>query len=143
MSDKRIMFIVPPRTVNADFLRRGRIAATPPIGLLFLAAHLERQGYTVKITDCLVEQFEARLVGPDTFRYGMKNEKILAEIRDFVPDYIGVSCMFTANYGDFRQVCSLIKSNFNVPVIAGGAHPTAEWETILKNDLVDFVVLGE
>ncbi len=143
MSSKRVLLIVPPRTVNSHFLRFARIATIPPLGLMYIAAELERCHYEVSILDCLTQNLNAAQMGADSFRYGMTDKEILDEVKTRDPDYIGVSCMYTMNHTDFISLCSLIKANFSVPVIAGGVHVTAEWSHILGTGVVDFAVLGE
>ena len=143
MSSKRVLLIVPPRTVNGHFIKFARIATIPPVGLMYIAGELERWNYEVRIIDCLAQNLNAVQVGLDSFRYGMSDEEILGKIKSWDPDYIGVSCMYTMNHTDFISLCSLIKANFSVPIIAGGVHVTAEWNRILDTGVVDFAVLGE
>ena len=143
MSSKRVLLIVPPRTVNSHFLKFARIANIPPLGLMYVAAELERWHYEVRILDCLTENFNAVQMSADSFRYGMTDKEIVGKIKTWDPDYIGVSCIYTTNYNDFISLCSLIKANFSVPVIAGGVHVTAEWSRILDTGMVDFAILGE
>lgn len=135
--------MVPPRTVNGHFVKFARIATIPPLGLMYIAGELERWNYEVRIMDCLAQNLNAVQVGLDSFRYGMTDEEILSEIVSWNPDYIGVSCMYTMNHKDFISLCSLIKVNFSVPIIAGGVHVTAEWHRILDTGVVDLAVLGE
>jgi anaerobic magnesium-protoporphyrin IX monomethyl ester cyclase len=143
MNSKKVLLIVPPRTVNSHFLKYARIATIPPVGLMYIAGELERWHYQVKIMDCLAQNLNAVQVGHDSFRYGMTDEEILHEIKTCNPDYIGISCMYTMNHTDLISLCSLIKANFVAPIVAGGAHVTAEWSRILDTGTVDFAVLGE
>lgn len=58
------------------------------------------------------------------------------------PDLIGVN-VFIDNYKWALYMAREIKKSINVPVIFGGVFPTACPETVLKNDCVDMVCLGE
>lgn len=140
---KKVMLIVPPRTVDKLFMQFSRIANIVPLGLMYIAAVLEKNNYDVKILDCLTERFESRQVGDDKFRYGLSDGEILENVRKFNPDYIGISCIFSTNYPDLVNLCKLLKTNFNTPLIAGGQHVTAEYPNVLKNKIADYCVLGE
>lgn len=140
---KRVMLIVPPRTVDKQVLEFTRIVNIFPLGPMYIAALLEKNNYSIKILDCLTEKFEPQKVGADRFRYGLSDIEILKRVKEFAPDYIGISCLFSTNYQDFANLCKILKANFSVPLIAGGQHVTADYVNILKNGVVDYCILGE
>lgn len=58
------------------------------------------------------------------------------------PDLIGIN-IFIDNYKWALYMAREIKKSIKVPVIFGGVFPTASPETVLKEDCVDMVCLGE
>jgi anaerobic magnesium-protoporphyrin IX monomethyl ester cyclase len=140
---KKVLLLVPPRTVDKRFLEITRIANIFPMGLMYIASVLENNKYEVGILDCLTERFEPQEVGNDSFRFGLSDGEIIDKIKKFDPDYIGVSCMFSTNYLDFVLLCRLIRSITNIPIVGGGPHVSADYENILNINAVDYVVIGE
>jgi len=142
----KILLIEPPITRPDDFSStKLRIGIVPPIGLASMAAVLEKNGYEVKILDCLIEgQLDGELYSNNRIRYGLKDEDIKYEIAMYNPDIVGVSCLFSAKIYDVLNICKIAKNTLkDVVTVIGGAHPTAAYEEVLKDPNLDFVALGE
>jgi len=58
------------------------------------------------------------------------------------PDIVGISSV-TDNYLWGCATASRIKKKLDVPIVFGGIHATAVPDRVIKNDFVDFVVVGE
>lgn len=102
-----------------------------PIGLGYIAAYLLREGkYEVKIVDGNKDEMSV----PD----------ILSAIRDFNPDYIGVT-IYTVNSKVAVELARQIKATFrDKMVIAGGPHASDSYQALLeKYPFFNFVVVGE
>jgi anaerobic magnesium-protoporphyrin IX monomethyl ester cyclase len=97
-----------------------------PLGVAYLAGFLEKEGHDVRVYDEL------------------PHSKPLKDIlEEFKPEIVGISCM-TATYEKARSLAKEVKNyNNRLPVIFGGIHPTSLPEEVLKDDFVDFVVVGE
>jgi len=124
----KILLINPP--VCNDI---GRvIASTPPLGLLYLAAYLEKNNYS-----------NIRVLDADAVKTTWSElKKILEEEK---PDLIGItgaSFVFPALVKTARIIRDILPDSV---IIAGGFGPTTEPEKVLKSAgcAVDFVVLGE
>lgn len=94
----------------------------PSLGLLYIGAALEKSGYNVKIFDTQIEDWDIKKISK--------------------PDMAGIYCN-TSNYYKAIDLAKEIKSNFGIPVIFGGPHVTTRPLEVLKNDSVDYVVVGE
>lgn len=143
---KKILLIEPPVTRPSDFgAKRVRIGIVPPLGLAYLAAVLEKNNYEVKIYDCLIEgRLEGEPYKEKFLRYGLSDDEIKKEIKNFSPDIVGVSCLFSAKEMDLLNVCRFAKEvDENIITVAGGAHPTMKYNEVLKDRNLDFVILGE
>ena len=119
--------------------------ASPPLGLAYMAAVLERNGYDVKILDCTAEGFDTVThYGPGLIAYGLAPEEIVSAVLDYQPSVVGISCLFTVCAPIVERLSELIKEHFpSVKIVLGGTHPTVCAEDLIQKDYVDFVVRGE
>src|SRR3972149_12120385 len=94
---KKILLIDPsltrPKDMDAEKLRIGVV---PPLGLAYIAAVMEEEGYEVKIVDCIAEGIDKEPEYlEDGIKYGLSDETVKKIIEDFSPDIVGVSCLFS------------------------------------------------
>jgi anaerobic magnesium-protoporphyrin IX monomethyl ester cyclase len=99
-----------------------------PLSLLALAGPLQQKGYTVRIIDARVERDYVKL--------------LKEEIADAL--CVGIT-MFTGDQIHYAlEVCRLIKAaRPELPVIAGGWHPSIEPRSTLEHPAIDIVVRGQ
>jgi len=76
--------------------------------------------------------------------YNLSEDEFANIIKSFKPDYVGISVL-TSEYGKTLDITAKIIKNIdkNIVVIAGGVHAIIEFESIIKNFDIDFVVRGE
>lgn len=141
-SISKILLIQPPAFANNY---RSDMNANAPLGLAYIAAVLERDGFLVKILDAFIEGFDQEeRISSDKIRIGLNNNQIEEIIREFNPDAVGVTSMFTSQRKNAHAMASIVKSiDPRIPVIFGGAHATSASEEVLNDRNVDVVVLGE
>jgi anaerobic magnesium-protoporphyrin IX monomethyl ester cyclase len=110
---------------------RVRIMAFPPLGIQTLAPVLRQHGHEVILFD--------------TCHPEMKQEQIVAEIRNQNPDLIGLSFLSTTSYKYMIQIARHFKSSASdIPILIGGPFATKNGEMILMHcDLIDYVCIGE
>jgi anaerobic magnesium-protoporphyrin IX monomethyl ester cyclase len=143
---KKVLLIEPPVTRPADFTsKKTRIGIVPPLGLAYIAAVLEKNNFTVKILDCLIEgSLEGIPYKNNQIRYGLSDEEIQQKISEFNPDVVGVSCLFSAKVYDMLNLCRIAKeTDSHILTVTGGAHPTTAYNEVLKDKNLDFVIFGE
>ena len=141
---KKVLLLFPP----AYTIKSARdINPLPPIGIGMLASILEKNKYQVEILDCLVrgwDQEEETQANKDIVRVGLTNDQIEEYIKEFKPDVVGVSCMFSVQHKIYPQIFAAIKSaNPNIITLAGGAHVTVCSKEVLEDPNCDFVISGE
>jgi len=138
---RKVLLIRPPATIIKSVEPKSLAV---PLGLAYLGAVLEDR-YDVKILDAMAEGYENEtLLADGTLRYGLSYEKIAARIREFCPDVVGVSCLFSVQFPNAIEVCRNIKKiDKEIITIVGGSHPSALPEEVLKEKEIDFVVIGE
>lgn len=143
---KKILLIEPPVTRPSDFsAKRVRIGVVPPLGLAYIAAVLEKNGYEVKILDCLIEgDMQGVAYKENQIRYGLIDEEIKNKIKEYSPDMVGVSCLISAKVYDMLNVCRIAKEvDSNYITVTGGVHPTVVYNEVLEDKNLDYVIFGE
>jgi anaerobic magnesium-protoporphyrin IX monomethyl ester cyclase len=142
-SKKVITLIAPP-----VFFSKNSYSTplTLPIGITYLAAALEKAGYTVKVVDCRgADADNIRLTPDGRFKMqGMDIQRSIASI-DPATDIIGVSIMFSQEWPQVRDYINKVRAAFpDTIMIVGGEHPTAMAEYTLRDcPAIDYVVRGE
>lgn len=103
-----------------------------PLGLLCIAAFLERQGYPVAVEDCL---------GP---RPAASREETVRRIRAHRPDLVGFSTT-TSGFLDACDLAALIKRDHpDITTVFGGVHVSALGGELLDRFApIDYLCLGE
>ncbi len=157
----KVLLIQPP---VRDFYQTA--IRTQPIGLAYLAAALEQNGFATQILDCQVITQKKLIPPPQTFlpitkfyfrgdlspfrlfndyyHFGLSYEDITERIKQSNADVVGISSQFTPYCTEALTIASLVKSiNPMLPVIMGGAHVAAVPQDVLMQPSVDYVVLGE
>lgn len=138
----RTLLIFPPSTVY--FGDPTVPVATPPLGLAYLAGYLEKYGFPVAILDAVAEGGIHKKKKEKFIRYGLRDEEILKKIKNYSPDIVGITCLYTAYAGDAHRIAQIAKeANKKVLVVFGGAHATIFPELTLKDKNIDIVVIGE
>ena len=120
------------------------LVVTMPLGLCYIAAVLRNRGHRVGILDCLAEGFRNREVSGGQVLFGLSDEAIAERIREFRPDVVGCSAMFSMQYPQARRLCGLVKQiDPRIVVVVGGIHATIQPAEVLADSAVDFVIRGE
>ena len=141
----RVALISPRAVASKNMIRRVQ----PPLGLCCIAAGLRQEGFkNVLIYDTLIEDYnDVRKLdsGEDMITYGSSNEKIEEKMREFKPDIVGVSSLFSSQVSQAYAVARAVKKyNKKTIVVFGGIHASDKPEEVLNNEKnVDFVMRGE
>ncbi len=104
--------------------------ASIPLGLLYVAAALEREGCEVKVFD------------PNLHNAPLP--ELISEIKAFGPDLFGLTAV-TPTFNSAQKIARELKSNFaGIPILVGGAHVTVlPRESLELTPEIDFVISGE
>ena len=137
----KTLLINPPQTFfPGSDLPSGNL----PLGLLYVAAVLEKAGYKAEILDAFQTDFSFRKIG-DITEVGMPYGKISDEIRRRKPDIVGIANPFTCQVEHAIRVADIVKEiDSNILTVVGGPHGTVvpvEFLEEAKN--VDIAVIGE
>ncbi len=137
----RVMLIVPPFTQTVKAMKR----CVFPLGIAYLAAVLEKEGFEVKCLDCIVEGYETEIdAGNEEVTFGLKEEEIIKQIEEFNPDFVGVSCLMSRQAQNAHRICAIAKKiNPKIKTIMGGIHVSALPEEVIKDENVDYAFVGD
>lgn len=93
------------------------------LGVLFLIAYIEAHGHSAAIF--------------------IERRGWIDEIKDFMPDILGFSCL-TGGHLWAESCVEKIKKNekWEIPIIIGGSHPTF-FPKMIENPYIDFICRGE
>ena len=116
-------------TDNWD-LEASDIGIFPPLGLMYLAGALKRQGrHEVKIIDCVLDKLS------------LKEIAIIA--REFSPDVVGMTT-YTPTLYDARRLSKMLRQELpGAKIVWGGPHTLLFPMESMTFPEVDFLVLGE
>jgi len=119
-------------------------AGSIPLGLMYLAAVLDKAGYVVELLDAFITDFKPQKNG-DVVTVGMPFNRIEAEIRSRKPDVVGISGPFTSQIDNTLKVSGLVKKvDPNILTVVGGPHVSTVPEEFLNEaKTVDIAVIGE
>ncbi len=130
----KILLVNPPILIEKS---RGEIAAvienlfynSPPLGLAYIAAVLEKEGHEVAIIDAAVERLSL--------------DQVAGRAASFAPDGIGLTS--TTNLFDCAvALAQKFRERFKgVPLLLGGPHVSVNPEHALSFECFDVGVLGE
>ncbi|MET1159805.1 MAG: radical SAM protein [Thermoprotei archaeon] len=124
----KILLTLPPGIHDLEIYRVVG-AKVPPLGLAYIAAALEKAGYKVRVLD--------------TASLEMGLDEWIREIKSWKPDIIGFS-LLTPTTPRGYLAAKIVKEEVdpNIPIIAGGPHPSFMYSEALANG-IDVVVIGE
>lgn len=107
----------------------GMAGKLPPLGLAYIAAALEKNGFQVEIYD--------------NYLLERPIEEVKSEVKKRSPEIVGITCSSLTYERSIelakavKEVCSSSK------VIVGGPHPSYMPQTMLQHPEIDYVVIGE
>src|SRR3990170_2098951 len=81
-------------------------AGNLPLGLLYIAAVLEKAGSKVEVLDAFMTDASTRKIG-DTAEIGMPYERIAENIRRSKPDVVGIANPFTCQVQHALKVAKI------------------------------------
>jgi anaerobic magnesium-protoporphyrin IX monomethyl ester cyclase len=100
-----------------------------PLGICYLAAFLEKNGYAVSLIDAEAE--------------GLDNGKVLNKIRAFRPDAVGITSTTVAFQRARDLALDIKRYDSCIPIIIGGSHVTANPRETLVFECFDYGVVKE
>ncbi|PCH65329.1 MAG: radical SAM protein [Gammaproteobacteria bacterium] len=160
--DKKILFLVPPNISFDDFVTPpsnistisknngtvhfGSVLTDIPLGIISLSAYLKKWtgAETMAVDFNVLLNQEIEWTHTDFYSYF---EQVLSSdiYRDFKPDYVGVTALFTPAYESIIDLTEIARKLFPTSlVLVGGNLPTSMYKEILQQSpVIDAVCFGE
>jgi anaerobic magnesium-protoporphyrin IX monomethyl ester cyclase len=137
----KVLLVNPPQTFYPG---SDAPAGNLPLGLLYIAAVLEKSGSSVEVLDAFMTEVSIRKIG-DTAEIGMPYERIAEKIKNVKPDIVGIANPFTCQVQHAIKVAKIVKEmDPDVLTVVGGPHVSAVPEEFLNEaESVDIGVTGE
>ncbi len=118
---KKVLLINPPESGQGS-------ATAAPLGLMYIAAVLQKAGIEVRILDAFLEGWPS----------------VKAALEAYGPDLVGVACQTYARVPAVKVAGIVKEYQPGLPVIFGGHHPTLMPRQVLGHYThVDFICIGE
>jgi anaerobic magnesium-protoporphyrin IX monomethyl ester cyclase len=149
MKNKKILLISPQfrlvKESSSEYSKNALKRAHPVLGLLSIASSLYESGYDVKYLDTVIEGIDNVFSFDQyTYCYGLSNEMIIKQVRDFDPDIIGITCLFVSQIDQIKSISKEIKTKIgNIPIVLGGNYPSLQPEVVMENECIDYIIRGE
>jgi len=125
----RIALIYPEYYEDVSTLDKLLKLKIPPVGLLYIAAVLKEKGHDVKIIDNEIEK--------------LKPEELAEKIKDYNPQFIGIS-VTTPTFKKAREIARHLKKILPAAfIVFGGPHLASFPEISLEFSEIDIGVIGE
>ncbi len=137
----KLLLINPPQTFYPG---SEPPAGNLPIGLMYIAAVLQKADYRVEILDAFMADSTFQKNG-DTISVGMPFERIKQEILERKPDIVGIAGPFTCQIENALKISNLTKeANPSILTVVGGPHVSLVPKDFLEEAKnVDIAVMGE
>lgn len=131
MKEIRTLVLQPP---ISDEIMWGRFKKgsgyVPPLGIMYIASHMELKGFHCDVLDCLVEKFKIS----DLKEYLRKNKY----------DMIGITCMTNSALDAYESAKAAREICPHALIVMGGVHPTALPDQTVRETLeTNFIIVGE
>lgn len=128
----KVLLIYPPYTgIYGKYQPAAKVGVFyPPMGLMYLAAVLEKEGHEIRILDLELE--------------GFSTKEIVDYIKGFNPSVVGIGSVTPLHHIALKLFKIVKETNRNIITVSGGPHPTAlPIETIKESKNIDIVCYGE
>jgi magnesium-protoporphyrin IX monomethyl ester (oxidative) cyclase len=136
----KILLINPYITVAKD----DPAQPAPMLSLPYLAAYLEKHGFKVGLIDAAGQGCDRRENIGAKIRYGLTAQEISNCIKAEKPDIVGITAPSTSHAADVHDMARLAKEIYpKVKVVCGGAHASSNPGSVLADENIDLVIIGE
>ena len=126
---QKILLINPPdgdeKIFNFKIAKSGRYTNFAPYGFGIISKHLTKRGYDVEILNLnhILLKYVNEVNSEKEFNYNkIITEAIKQKIKNFEPNLIGLTCMFSMTHKSLKNVTDIVKSFVNTPIAVGGVH---------------------
>ena len=139
----KVLLINPNRAYPAG--NTQHIAVGLPLGLLYVAAGLEKSGISVRVFDCLISPQTRVLSDHAQTVVGVDSDVLRSVLLTEKPDIVGIGCQFTVQWNQALESINITSTTLpQATIVLGGPHATVAGRQILENHhAIKYIVAGE
>ena len=123
------------------------VSPSLPIGLAYILGAIKNKDLIIKAIDAISEKpfmKDAKKFSNKNLILGLDNDEILEQTKNFKPEIVLITSMFSPDWLILRDLINKLKEKFpNCIIIGGGEHFSAMPEFCLNESKIDCVVTGE
>ncbi|MDD5021375.1 MAG: radical SAM protein [Endomicrobiaceae bacterium] len=124
----KILLINPP-ILSLNPVISSLFFNSPPLGILYIAAVLEKNEIDVQVIDAALERLSI--------------SSLIDKVLLYEPDIVGITST-TFSFSSAKELAKQIKiAKPDIKIVIGGSHVSAVPEDVLSNECFDFGVIGE
>lgn len=113
------------------------------LGIEYLSSVLRQSGHTTHlIFDPALFSDKYYFDMPFLYKLFDKRSRLITEIKAVKPNLVAFS-VITDLYQWACDIARQIKKSMDVPIVFGGIHPTSVPEVCIKNEFIDYIIVGE
>lgn len=130
--EKRVLFLSPPKMFSYNrfaksIVSSSTVSSSVPYGVLSIATYIKHYSSNEVISKIL--DFSVLPSSPREIE-----EEVQKTVRQFKPDIVGVSTLFSLVYDSIKYFCDMVKEvDASVITVAGGACAMNDYPELLKN----------
>ena len=140
-----ILLVRPPTT---HFKNTAPPVVSLPLGLLYIAAMLEKRNFNVEIYDALTAvklRNKQANFQKEKIHFGASWIELERKVRDVKPIVVGINNQFSSQLDSAIKMAEIVKKiDTRIITVVGGPHASAMPQTFLNHvPFIDIVVMGE
>jgi radical SAM superfamily enzyme YgiQ (UPF0313 family) len=147
IENPKVLLIMPPMCLYEGAVKR----VVPPLGLCYIAAALEIEGFDVTILDCIVDGIrDEEMTSPGVWQFGMSERRFREYVRNHEFDVVGLSMIYSSDILNLYRCAQIVKEiKPETIVVAGGLHASIYSDRFMRDaaagdsTCIDFVIRGE
>ncbi|MBT9133077.1 MAG: 2-hydroxyethylphosphonate methyltransferase [Firmicutes bacterium] len=140
----KILLLNPPYSYSEKSFSFSDFSAVP-LGLLYIAAVLEREGYAVQILDSLSMNVKIRMSkSGGQIHVGASWQQIETELQRMKPDVVGITNPYANQFSNAIIASEIVKRiSPKIVTVVGGPHASVRPVDFLRAKSIDIVVRDE
>lgn len=130
--EKRILFLIPPKMFGyqqftKSIVSSSSVTASVPYGVLSISSYIRH--YSTSEVEIKILDFSILPSSPKEIK-----ENVQKTIKEFKPNIVGISALFSLVYDSIKYFCDMVKSiDPSVTTVAGGACAMNDYRELLED----------
>ena len=114
-----------------------------PIGLAYVVSILKKSNYQIDVLDCIGEYPYLKEYSREYNLLGFGIKTLKKNLIKKKPNIVLISCPISNQHSLVVKISKIVKRYTNAKIIVGGAHASAMPQSLINENTIDFIVIGE